>query len=463
MRPKLDLKNFETYRDSTIKQLKWQLNQFFDDHSELGCEHLKDYIADLNAYENLDALEPITQAHVKILEDEQNVELAEKAILNGEIFWEHAAAGEATRLGLGTKYLLNLKDLSSEKIAELISKEAGKEVSKEEVLKEAGCESSDLLDINLGTRHMIQLAYDIAKLAKKHDKNLDTVLGRQKMLVIMNEKTGDQIVAEWKNYNYMGFNPDNIFFMVQKSFEGIDKKGAEVKYDISHDKHKRLHNHGQMAMQKTHEKEIFRADGTRLSSAEFENILSEMKDLISYNIEDIKYLTGAIDYQSMSLALELGAKGYGMVMEIVAQNPKRPQKGGAAFYDKKKDRVVMIESNQLKGIKPKDITHLNKNFNHYPNPVISYRAVREGDMHLHTCVKSVVIDGKEKHYLYFCTPQGDINFLVKTAYVMRRVLKPIEAWKSAVNTPATVAACHAQDKQEGFKEFCEEKIGVKFV
>jgi hypothetical protein len=51
---------------------------------------------------------------------------------------------------------------------------------------------------------------------------------------------------------------------------------------------------------------------------------------------------------------------------------------------------------------------------------------------------------------------------VKTAYVMRKNLKPISNWKSPATTPPAVAACYKQDKQEGFREFVERVVGERF-
>jgi hypothetical protein len=45
-------------------------------------------------------------------------------------------------------------------------------------------------------------------------------------------------------------------------------------------------------------------------------------DKISYNIEDLDYLTYAIDFAGLGLALELGRQGYNMIMEVVANNPQ---------------------------------------------------------------------------------------------------------------------------------------------
>ncbi len=481
-KPKLELSSFETYMESSVKNLKWQLNNFFKDASQLSTEHIKEKLADINAYENISHLQPIKEEHIHIL-DEDNLDpsYAEQVIIDGQFFWEHAAAGEATRLGLGTKYVLKLTDFPVERLIDLRKKEIQddlkndpvtanrliSELTTKNLIDQMGCRPEDTLPISLGTRHMLQMAFDLTKLADKHGKNPEEVLKKQKMLIVLNETTADKIIYEFMSNKYFGFERKNVFFMIQKSFHGIDLRKGEPFYDMSHDKHKRLHNHGQMVMQKTHDNAIFYIDDDTseryMKSAEFEKILSSTKDMVSYNIEDLDYLTNAIDWHSLAMSLELGKKGYGMTMEIVAQNPLKPQKGGAAFWDEKKKRIVMIESNQLKGMKPEDIKYLNKNFNHYPNPAEAFRAVRDGKMHLHVDVKmSTDKDGNPKYYAYFCTPQGDINFLVKTAYIMRKKLKPISALKSPATMPPAVKACHAQDIQQGFKEFAEEMLGEKF-
>ena len=58
-------------------------------------------------------------------------------------------------------------------------------------------------------------------------------------------------------------------------------------------------------------------------------------------------------------------------------------------------------------------------------------------------------------FIYFQPVQGDINFLVKTEFVRRKVLKPIENWKSPTTTPPTIAGMKKQDDQPGFKEYIE--------
>jgi hypothetical protein len=383
-KPSLELTSFETYMKSGIEQFKWHLKNFFDDTSELEVESVRDKVEHINAYENIEQLEPLKEEHIVVLdEDKLDTSEAEQVVLNGEFFWEHAAAGEATRLGMGTKYLLNLGDIGIEKMIDMRraeiendlkddpakAKELIAELTSENLVGQMGCRPEDLLPLSLGTRHMLQMAFDLRKLAQKHGKDPESVLGKQKTLVVMNEGSADKIIADFIKYDYFGFDRRNVFFMIQKSFHGIDLAKGEPFYDMSHDKHKRLHNHGQMVMQKTHDNAIFFIDTDKseryMTSEEFEKVLSSTKDMVSYNIEDIAYLTGSIDWHSLALSLSLGKKGYGMTMEIVSQNPLKPQKGGACFWDDKKKRVVMIESNQLKGMDVAEIQHLNKNFNHW--------------------------------------------------------------------------------------------------
>ena len=189
-----------------------------------------------------------------------------------------------------------------------------------------------------------------------------------------------------------------------------------------------------------------------LSQDDYLSLLKKHKDMVSFNIEDVGYLTSSIDYPSLSKALQLGNLGYGMVMEIVGQNKAKPQSGGAAFYDPILNKNVMVESFMLDGITPEEITFLNKNFNHYPNPSITMQTLQKECLHMPIKIKTAE-NGKE--YIYFEPVQGDMNFLVKTAFIMRKELKAISNWKSPATTPATLKAMKLQDKQIGFKELAQ--------
>jgi len=408
-------------------------------------------IDEINKYPNIDKLEP--PRNVFIFDDLTNEQLerAKTCILEGKFFAEHAAAGEATRLGLGTKYTINFsKDLPAKRIAELMQKH-GKEATEQGIIEQAEGDPSGLQPLSLGTRHMMQYSFDIYRLARENNMDPEDVLARQKMLVVLNETTNEQIISEFIQYNFFGFSPQNVFFIVQNSYHGITLKDGEFIYDKASPR--RLHNHGQMVMQQTMDNEIFRMSGSErkyLSSAEFEGVLEAMEDKQSFCIEDMEFLISAIDLRSLALALAKSDEGYRMMMEIVANNPDNPQKGGMAAFDPVLGRNVMIESFQLKGIENSDIKYLNKNFNHYPKPVDSFRGMREKGLNMPFTVKG--------GYIYFQPVQGDINFLVKTEFMQSKVLKPIKHWKD-IGTAALMARyMRLQDAQEGFLKYADKFI-----
>ena len=466
MQNSLSLNSIEEYKTSILTHLHESLSLKLD--APLHMQKIKEKESELNAYEHLKELQPIDEDHVFHLGEDQDISLATNAILNGKVFWEHTAAGEATRLGLGTKYLLNLKEYSLETIAKHIYEEQLKEAKTEERkeatnresilenIKETIGDHSSLLDLSLGERHMYQLAFDITNLAKKENHDPSEVLSKQCMLLVVNEKTQEDIINNFIKHSFFGFNPKHVYFMVQQSFNGMHIEENKLTFDETSDQNKRLHNHGQLVMQKTHDKSLFRMNNGKefILATEYESLLTEHDDLISFNIEDLGYLNHSLDMQSISLALELKEKGYNMVMEIVAQNPIRPQKGGACFFDPIRNKNVMIESFQLGNVRNEDITHLNKNVNHYTDPVVSFKAVKEKALPVSFTVKQITLENQQtKDYIFPCPVQGDVNFLVNTAFVMRSVLKSINNWKSPATTPATIVAMKQQDAQEGFKEF----------
>ncbi|MBF0120258.1 MAG: hypothetical protein HQK79_15590 [Desulfobacterales bacterium] len=406
----------------------------------------------INIYENIKFLEE--PKDISILDEDDltkdDYKRAVKCILEGRFFTEHAAAGEATRLGIGTKYMINMqKDLPIEKIAELMSKEKGATVTANEVLEKSKFNPNALLPFSLGKRHMLELSFDISKLAKANGYNPEHVLSKQKMLIIVNEVTGDLIINEFIASKFFGFNPSNVFFMVQKPYHGISFFNGRFFYDTNSST--RLHNHGQMVIQETMDDELFYVDdkGNKryLKSDEFGEILKNIDNKISYNIEDLEYLINSIEHLSLAFALKKSDEGYRMLMEIVGNDPINPQKGGMAAFDSIIGRNVMIEGFQLKGIKNHEIKYLNKNFNQYLKPYEAWFMLKKHGLNMPIAVKN--------GYIYFQPVQGDINFLVKTLFFRRKVLKPIKAWKSPATTPLAIYYMSMQDKQVGFREYAE--------
>ena len=447
----LDLTSLETYSRSCLNIAAGRLADY---SSIAGIAEAED---EINAYPNLDELsEP---RDIRVLDVEsispESLNRARQAVLGGRIFWEHTAAGEATRLGMGTKFLIEPEGHlnSLDNLARLIGDETKKEFSIGDLEKILDAKPKDLFNLNMGLRHLLQLAFDINRLAIEVGDDPARVLARQKMLLILNQSTADEIISQLSRAGFCGFERSGFLFMIQPGFPGINLKDGGFYYDP--DGPARLHNHGQLVMQETMDGQIFRLDENSarqyLDWPEFRGILEESLDKVSFNIEDLDYLTASIDWPSLALALELGEEGFNMVMEIVANNPEHPQKGGMAAFDKVLGRNVMIESFQLKGLPNTEIKFLNKNFNHYTNPEKAWTALKEKGLPMPIAVKSDL--------LYFQPVQGDINFLVPTAFVRRKVLKPIRALKSASNLPATINAMRAQDLQPGFLDFARNLAG----
>ncbi|MGM5482576.1 MAG: hypothetical protein ACQESF_03885 [Nanobdellota archaeon] len=432
--------------------INYCLNIARDSLSGMGAsiKELKQREAEINAYQNINSIEEpkdISFLDNKLI-SENDHERAVEMIMSGRFFSEHTCAGEATRLGLGTKYLINIsKDLSVDKISRLMGEEKERYVSNATVIEQAGCKPTTLFSLTLGTRHMLQFSFDIYNLAKKYNYNPERVLQRQKMLIVLNEDTAEKIINEFLDNNCFGFKRENIMFMIQRSYHGINIENGSFFYDKTTPK--RLHNHGQMVMQQTLDDEIFYINSELgrqyLKSEEFGEVLKGMDNKISFNIEDLEYLTGSIDFDSLAFSSRRAKEGYGMIMEIVSNNPENPQKGGMAAFDSELNKNVMIEGFQLKGIKNHEITYLNKNFNYYPNPYRSWSMLKKHGLQMPIDIKG--------NYIYFQPVQGDINFLVKTDFFRRKELKPIKSWKSPATTPLAINYMRKQDKQKGFKDY----------
>jgi hypothetical protein len=280
------------------------------------------------------------------------------------------------------------------------------------------------------------------------------VLAHQRLLIIVNEQSAEDVLADFRQARFYGFDPAGIMFMVQRSFPGLAPQDGRWRIDPGSPR--RLHNHGQMLMQTAMDGQLFRLDHlsrrTPLAWRDFADLLAGLADKVSFNIEDLDYLSQSLDLTGLAAALKLGGQGARMVMEVVTNNPSNPIKGGACYFDPGLGRNVMIESFQLQGIAPADIHFLNKNVNHYPQPLTALTTLREQGLSMPITVKG--------GHLYFQPVQGDLNFLLPTAFLRRKELKPIHAWKAAVHTPTALAAMAAQDARPGFLPWAASLLGL---
>jgi hypothetical protein len=442
---RLDLTDHQTYIASCLDLANRRL---------AGYSSLDQVAVDqdlINRYPNLDILEP--PGKIMVL-DEQSLDRdrARQTLLDGGLLAEHTAGGEATRLGFGPKFLIDpARNLDLTKIVEVMSRETGR--TPDRIKDDLTVAPGDLAPLSLGVRHLTQSAFDLARLAREHKLDFRPVLGKQHLMIVVNEQSADQITGQVQHARFFGFEPRQVYFMVQQAFHGISRGETGYVYDLQAPK--RLHNHGHMALQQTMDRQwfFFKNDNPEyLEAAEVEHLLSRLEDKVSYNIENLDYLTGSIDLDVLALALGLKDQEVNMVMEVVANDPDHPEKGGLAAHDPVLERDVMIESFQLEGLPHGDIEFLNKNFNHYPDPVAAWRGLRDVGLPMPIAVK----DG----FLYFQPVQGDLNFQLETRMFRRASLRPISTWKAAVHTPAALEAMAAQDRQPEFMAFVREVTGL---
>ncbi|MBF0496257.1 MAG: hypothetical protein HQK58_06740 [Deltaproteobacteria bacterium] len=445
----VDLSSLTTYRESCLQLAARQLSSF------RSLEEIAAAIDDINVYPRLDQLSPpqgmatLDTRHM----NKEDLDLARQAILDGRVLFEHAAAGEATRLKLEIKFLINLKEsMTLDKLIEFLAFDA----TVKEIEREIKIAPSELLHLSLGARHMLQISFEIFKLAREAGRDPVEVLANQVMLIIVNQASAERILNEFVAADFFGFRPQNTLFMIQEAFHGITYDGRQFAFDP--DSPALLHNHGQMVMQETIDDQIFYLNPhqewrpVHLKADQFFDILDRMDDKISFNIEDLNYLTRALDLPALALALKARDDGYRMVMEVTANSPEKPQKGGMAAYDRSLHRNVMIESFQLKGVSDSDIEYLNRNINHYPNPGEVFRKVRAQGLNMPFVVKH--------GFLYFQPVQGDINFLVNTLLITRKEVTPISAWKTPQDTVKAINAMFTQDRQIGFRAYARAILPV---
>ncbi len=426
----LDLRNFDAYLETCRRLLQQRLGEM------ANLAEVAQLESHINRYPRLNRLEEprdvvvINERFISPRDLERGVE----ALLTGAVLLEHACAGEATRLGLGTKYLVNpRRHLTPEILSDHLGPDPALPHPPE-----------TLRPVSLGRRHMLQLAWDLWRLAEDHGQDPRPVLKRQHLLIIVNEQSAQGVIDDFRQAQFYGFERRRVLFMVQRAFHGFNLGPQGWFYD--QDSPLRLHNHGQMLLQTTMEGQIFRLDdqGQRrhLTWTEYLSLLGDLVDKVSFNIEDLDYLSQSLDHLGLAAALKLAEAGAAMIMEVVHNDPDNPIKGGACYWDPELNRNVMIESFCLQGVRPEEIAFLNKNVNHYPQPARGLAAVRQHGLAMPIVVK--------KGFLYFQPVQGDLNFLVPTVFVRRPQLKPIRAWKGPRHTPAALAALAQQDQRPGF-------------
>ena len=108
---------------------------------------------------------------------------------------------------------------------------------------------------------MLQLAFDLTKLARELGESPREAMARQHLLIIISAEMLAHLEKEFYQWHFFGFNPRQVYFMVQESFHGLNLREGKFFYDRQSPR--RLHNHGQMVMQQTMDRQLFLLTGSR--------------------------------------------------------------------------------------------------------------------------------------------------------------------------------------------------------
>jgi hypothetical protein len=521
---RFNMSNVRNYRSSALRLVANRLANWCATQgrtlSSLTIGDIKKNMKELNVYPRLGALRfDIREGDILTVGagslSTERLDQARATYLTGGVFVEDTAAGEATRLKMGSKYLLGPAELVRGLEDENIERAAVTDPAKKLAPLVAPLDWHDLLPITIGNRHKLQYAYDLTNLAASQGLSPSEVLKSQTILTILNEATFTPIIREMVKYNFFGFDPAKMLFMVQPVYPGMELAEGGVRFS-PHSSWK-LWNHGDITMNSTMDDQIFSVrfnifgeiERIPLTAEQFGRVLQQASVKISYPIEDLAYLTGSINQPNVGLAIDYSQKGYRMIMEVVGQRVNEPvaaedlaqgrvtaeelrrclseglveeisanhyvfkpgtvpdwaspqlrsvwlnsvkaQKGGFWAHDTELGRGVMIESDHGGTIIDND----------RKDSLSQIRALNRNfnmfpnpaDVWNEVRDKGLMFHFDVKEGLiYLSPPQGDQNFLVPTAFVRRDPMEAIKGLKERSDIPETMDSMARQDAQYGFRE-----------
>ena len=393
-------------------------------------------------------------------------------ILAGDIITDRMFGGMGERLGLPiSKFEATPQDLASAFQKYEPDKKLNEKETKElaEQKKEARELGGVLSEYPLGVRHMLAYSFAIAQLAGPYDWH--NALQNQTLFVITNPAIDSAIRGIFQDWSFFGLNPSKVFFLASSAYPALvvsENELAEGRGEITH-------NHGIARLQTTMGDVWTNVDhpGKSIYSYKIMDIYRKAANLQSLNIEDVSYLTHAIDLYAMMIATGMVAEEYadfGMNMDVVGQKPDNPQKGGVLAldpdFDENGQRMTMVESftamprfdhwdSKQAKTRWKEFEWLNLNNNNYPNPAQMMRHLQEVGL-------PVYLSGKVTGIRNEC-PQGELAHFLPTLFVARMVRENgvdnpviIRSVKNLADIPDGLKAMREQDNMPGFLEFARE-------
>jgi hypothetical protein len=257
---------------------------------------------------------------------------AEEVILNGRYTGRFLFAGAATRFG-GPLYFIDLWQVASQE---------GKAKEKD-----------GFYPLGMGPRQLIAYRMAIEQLARSKNQDVAKVLAKQKLIIHTNQEVHDQILEDFKNNNFYGFQPEHIFFIIQPALTGFRLENGQLVLD---ENTKAMpYGHGYNLMQLAQDDVAVQIDREGNLKSFTGQVLSQLTDdtiIVSHRINDLtKFLsTEVIGLDTLAYRLYLHDSGKNFVGELVG-NPNK-QKGGNVlqYFHQGQPKRFLIETLSTKGV-----------------------------------------------------------------------------------------------------------------
>ncbi|MCM8827566.1 MAG: hypothetical protein NC904_08655, partial [Candidatus Omnitrophica bacterium] len=389
--------NFESY-------IPFRLKELTQDGTEFNASKVNSYPNSLRAAQRV-SLDEFRNSS----EFEGWLSKAKLLVLSGGLVFQFLFAGAATRaaaiLGGGAKYFFNpyeimrkdLNQMPGRKVEDRLSKDQREKLNEKiqkakydaeslvkeglhntynltekelddyvtylflKLLQDKYPQFKEISDLTLGARLLFALRLQLEELARQEEGVLpNEVLSQAKLIIHVNDLTYQDVIAEFRKYNFFGFNPENILFIIQHTFQGYTQE-----FELhQRPQFRRPFGHGYTLMQtvhKGHSLRVLKNDTlkeleqsalgyffSQYQSAQENN--PKLKDLTlimhNTNVDDLIKLFTPIDLDRLAFVLYLMSKGHNVVIETVRN--EKGQKGGSWVEDLVTERKMLVEGVNLK-------------------------------------------------------------------------------------------------------------------
>lgn len=306
-------------------------------------------------------------------------------------------------------------------------------------------------ELNLAVRQMLQRRLDLERLGG------ETTLKSTPFIIHLNQDNKVGVLELFRRYDFFGFRPENVVFIIQDGIEGWTFYEGWKPYG-----QKRPGGHGYPLLQLS-----WKNQGFTLNSAGQECPLSQVSPLeyfeksellCAFPVEDNKLLQSAFDLKRLSAVQTLFKENPQRIIVMEAILNLKGQKGGAFLQKSKTGECVMVEKLQLQTLEhqhlfqnPQKMPLLNRNIT-YIKVKAFQRAIQDEGMYFTFNSRDPANKGTLGFWpdLVTCIISQSPSFLQSGVFYEEGLA--IENFKSEADVPLLLKRFHEQMQQPDFQE-----------